>query len=151
MTQLNHVYVIKPPQKGQKDKVPRVLGLVDTWRFGEGSTPRESMKLHTLSPHSLHCPSLLAGWSLNCFLKSYLFLAVLGSLLLLGGFLWLQWAGSTLCLQGMGFSLWWFLSLQSTGSRHAGANSCCTWAQRSRLSGSRAQAQSWWCTGLAAS
>ena len=28
-----------------------------------------------------------------------------------------------------GFSLWWFLLLQSTGSRHAGFSSCGTWAQ----------------------
>ena len=32
-------------------------------------------------------------------------------------------------LQCVGFSLWWLLSLWSTGSRHVGFSSCGTWAQ----------------------
>ena len=44
------------------------------------------------------------------------------------GFLWLPGAESYSLLQCEGFSLWWVLSLQSTGSRHAGFLSCGTQA-----------------------
>ena len=37
-------------------------------------------------PHTLHSPSLLAGCSSDCFLKSYLFLAALGLCCCLGAF-----------------------------------------------------------------
>ena len=40
-----------------------------------------------------------------------------------------------------GFSLWWLLLLQSTGSRYAGFSSCSMRAQWLWLVGSRAQAQ----------
>ena len=50
-------------------------------------------------------------------------------LLLHAGFLWLQQAGGYSLLQCMGFSLWWLLLLQSTGSRLAGFSSCSTQAQ----------------------
>ena len=84
VAQLNHVYVIKPPQKGHKDKVPRVLGLVDTWRFGEGSTPRESMKLHTLSSHL--ALSISSSWLFLILFFKKLFLAELGLCCCLGAF-----------------------------------------------------------------
>ena len=51
-----------------------------------------------------------------------------GSLLLHASFLWLQRAGTALKLRYGGFSLWWRLFLQSTGSS--------------------VQAQEWWHTGL---
>ena len=62
--------------------------------------------------------------------KIYLFLfnffGCSGSLLLHAGFLWLWQVGYS-SLQYVGFSLWWLLSLQSTGSRHVGFHSCNTW------------------------
>lgn len=89
VTQLNHVDVIKPPQKGPKDQAPRVLGLVDTWRFGEGSTLRESMKLHTLPSHPAR--SVSSSWLfLRLFFKKLLIFGCAGSLLLLGAFLRVQ-------------------------------------------------------------
>ena len=57
-------------------------------------------------------------------------------------YLWLHWVFVAVCglslvaasggyslLQFMGFSLWWLLLLQSTGSRRTGFSSCGTWAQ----------------------
>ena len=65
------------------------------------------------------------------FLNIYLFI-----------YLWLHWvfvaahglslvaaSGGYSLLQCMGFSLWWLLLLQSTGSRHAGFSNCSVWAQ----------------------
>ena len=49
-----------------------------------------------------------------------------------------------------GSSLWWLLLLWSTGSRCTGFSSCGTWAQQLWLTGSRAQAQQLWHTGLVA-
>ena len=63
----------------------------------------------------------------------YLFLTVLG-LHCFVGFLWLQSRISSL-LARAGFSLWWLLLLQSTGSRHTGSRSCST---EFRSCGSRA-------------
>ena len=40
-----------------------------------------------------------------------------------------------------GFSLWWLLLLQSTGSRHTGFSSCGLWALEHKLSSCGAQAQ----------
>ena len=69
-------------------------------------------------------------------------------------YLWLCWVFVAVCglslvvvsrgsssLRCAGFSLWWLLSLQSTGSRHAGLSSCGTQAVDRRLSscGTRAQ------------
>ena len=57
-------------------------------------------------------------------------------------YLWLHWVFVALrwlslvvasegysSLQCAGFSLWWLLLWQSTGSRRAGFSSCGTWAQ----------------------
>ena len=38
-------------------------------------------------------------------------------------------SGGYSSLRCMGFSLWWLLLLQSTGSRRVGFSSCGTWAQ----------------------
>ena len=78
-------------------------------------------------------------------------------------FLWLHWvfvaahglslvvvSGGYSSLQCAGFSLWWLLLLQSTGSRHAGFSSCSTRAQQLWFAGSGAQAQQLWLTGLVA-
>ena len=79
----------------------------------------------------------------------YLFISgCIGSSLLCAGFLQLQASGGYSSLQCTGFSLWWLLLLQSMGSRCAGFSSCGTWAQQLWLSGSRAQAQQLWRTGL---
>ena len=53
-------------------------------------------------------------------------------------------------LRCVGFSLWWLLLLQSTGSRHTGFSSCGMWAQQWWLVGSRAQAQQLQRMGLVA-
>ena len=53
-------------------------------------------------------------------------------------------------LQRAGLSLRWPLLLRSTGSRRTGFGSCGTWAQQLWLTGSRAQAQQPWRTGLVA-
>ena len=58
-----------------------------------------------------------------------------GSSLLCTGFLWLGPAGTALSLRCKGCSLWWLLSLQSTGSRRAGFRSRGTQAQWLRLEG----------------
>ena len=50
-------------------------------------------------------------------------------------FLSLGWAGATLELRCMGFSLWWLLVFRSTGSRPVGFNSCGTQAQYLELEG----------------
>ena len=49
-----------------------------------------------------------------------------------------------------GLLIGWLLLLQSTGSRRVGFSSCGTWAQQLWLTGSRAQAQKLWHTGLVA-
>ena len=56
------------------------------------------------------------------------------------GFLWLERAGATL-QQGVGFSFWWLLMLQSMGSRARGLSSCSIWTPERRLTscGTRAQ------------
>ena len=59
-------------------------------------------------------------------------------------------SGGYSLLRCTGFSLWWLLLLQSTGSRRVGFSSCSTRAQLLWLTGSRAQAQQLWCTGLVA-
>ena len=59
-------------------------------------------------------------------------------------------SGGYSLLQCTGFSLWWLLLLQSTGSRCMGFSSCSTRAQQLWLAGSRVQAQQLWCTGLGA-
>ena len=59
-------------------------------------------------------------------------------------------SGGYSSLQCTGFSLQWLPSLWSTGSRRAGFSSCGMWAQQLWLTGSRAQAQQLWRTGLAA-
>ena len=48
--------------------------------------------------------------------------------------------GATLQLQYAGFSLWWLLLLQNTGSKHVSFSSCGLWAQLLWLPDSRAQA-----------
>ena len=55
------------------------------------------------------------------------------------GFLWLQRAETTLphgaqASHAGGFSCWWLLLLQSTGSRACGLSSCGSWALEHRLS-----------------
>ena len=50
-------------------------------------------------------------------------------------------SGGYSLLRCSGFSLWWLLLLQSTGSRRMGFSSCGTWAQYLWLMGSRVQAQ----------
>ena len=69
-------------------------------------------------------------------------------------YFWLCWifvaAQTFLQLWCLGFSLQWFLLLQSTGSRHTGFSSCGMWAQQLWLLGSRAQAQQLWHVGLVA-
>ena len=59
-------------------------------------------------------------------------------------------SGGYSSLQRKGFSLWWLLLLQSMGSRHVGFSSCGMQAQQLQLTGSRAQAQQLWHTGLVA-
>ena len=62
-------------------------------------------------------------------------------------YFWLRWvfvavrglslvvaSGGYSSLWCVGFSLWWLLLLQSTGSRHAGFSSCGSWAVECRLS-----------------
>ena len=62
-------------------------------------------------------------------------------------YLWLHWlfvavhglslvvaSGGYSLLRCTGFSLWWLLLLQSTGSRHMGLSSCGSWALGYRLS-----------------
>ena len=71
-----------------------------------------------------------------------------GSSLPYMGFSLVVASGGYYTLQCMGFSLWWLLLLQSTGSRHAGFSSCSTWAQQLWLVGFRGQTQ--WCMGLVA-
>ena len=76
-------------------------------------------------------------------------------------YFWLRWvfvaahelylvaaSGGYSSLQCAGFSLWWLLLLQSTGSRCVGFSSCGAWAQQLWLTGFRAQAQQLWLTGL---
>ena len=78
-------------------------------------------------------------------------------------YLWLRWVFVATCglslvaasrgyysLWCAGFSLHWILLLQSTGSTCVGFSSCGTWAQQLCLTGSRAQAQQLWYTGLVA-
>ena len=78
-------------------------------------------------------------------------------------YFWLRWvfvaarglsldaaSGGYSSLRCTGFSSWWLLLLQSTGSRHAGFSSCGTRAQQLWFTGSRAQAQQLWRTGLVA-
>ena len=75
------------------------------------------------------------------FLKEHLFI------------FWLHWVFVAACglslvaasggyssLQCMGFSLWWLLWLQSTGSRRTGFSSCALWALERRLSSCGARA-----------
>ena len=133
VTQLNHIYELKPPQKGQKDKVPRVLGLVDTWRFREGSTPRESMKLHTLSSHL--ALSISSSWLfLILFFKKLFIFSCAGSLLLLGGFLWLQRGAWASHCSGFSCCRAQALGMQApTGAAH-GLSSRGSWALELRLS-----------------
>ena len=91
--------------------------------------------------------------------NSYFFL----NLLILFTYFWLCWVFAAACglslvvvsrgyssLRCAGFSMWWLLLLQSTGSRRTGFSSCGTWAQQLWLTGSRAQAQQLWHTGLVA-
>ena len=59
----------------------------------------------------------------GCFFNSLVF-GCAGSSLLHAGFLRLWRAGATLSFQDEGFSLWWLLLLQSTGSNYAGFSSC---------------------------
>ena len=69
-------------------------------------------------------------------------------------FIWLRWVFIAACglslvaasggyssFRCSGFSLWWLLLLQSTGSRRTGFSSCGSWAPERRLSicGTRAQ------------
>ena len=68
-------------------------------------------------------------------------MAALGLLLRVGLSLLVANGGYSL-LRYMGFSLWWLLLLQSTGSRHVGFSSCGTRAQQLWLTGSRVQALS---------
>ena len=79
------------------------------------------------------CALLIFQSVICCFLlnkfKKYLFIFIFdytGSSFLYMGFLWLWWEG--LLSQSVGFWLWWLLSLQSTGSRRMGFNSCGSWA-----------------------
>lgn len=76
----------KPPQKGPKDQAQEFLVWWTRGRFrGEGSTLRESMKLHTL-PHTLHDPSSSVAVVLRLFFKKLLILAALGLCCCLGPF-----------------------------------------------------------------
>ena len=92
-----------------------------------------------------------------------LFLFLFFNLFILFSYFWLRWVfvavrGLSLVatsrgyslLRCMGFSLWWFLLLRSTGSRCTGFSTCGTPAQQLWLVGSRAQAQQLWRTHLVA-
>ena len=81
------------------------------------------------------------------FLEGTLFLFILFI------YVWLHWVLVAMCglslvtmsggyslLQCAGFSLWWLLLLQSTGSRHVGFSSCGTQALEHRLSSCGARA-----------
>ena len=65
-----------------------------------------------------------------------------------GGYSLLQCAGFS--LQCAGFSLQWLLLMRSMGSRRTGFSICGTRAQYLWLTGSRAQAQKLWRSGLVA-
>ena len=72
----------------------------------------------------------------------YLFIfGCVGSSLLHTGFLQLKASGDYSSLRCAGFSLWWFLLLQSTGSRCVGFSSCGSRALEHRLSSCGARAQ----------
>ena len=86
-------------------------------------------QLEEASPTSWSVYSHSKGQSLGVccfgFLFSHLkYLFIFGypeSYRLCAGFLWLQRVGGYSLLWYTGFSFWWHLSLQSTGSRHAGS------------------------------
>ena len=86
------------------------------------------LALKVLEMHG--CPSVLGNVFYFCFLI-YLFIHLFN--------FWLHWvlaaarglslvavSGGYSLLRDAGFSLWWLLLLQSTGSRHAGFSSCGT-------------------------
>ena len=81
----------------------------------------------------------------NFFFLTYLFnlfiFGCVGSSLLCEGFPLVAASGGYSSLRCAGFSLWWLLLLQSTGSRRTGFRSCSTRASVVWLVGSRAQAQ----------
>ena len=106
------------------------------------------------------CKDLDVCYIILFFLNSFLTYIYLFTYLF---YFWLHWvfvaahglslvvaSGGHCSLRCMGFSLRWPLLLRSTGSRHAGFSSCGTWAQQLWLTGSRAQDQQLWCTGLVA-
>ena len=78
-----------------------------------------------------------------CFWLHWVFIAVRGLSLVAG-------SGGYSSLLCTGFSLQWLLLLRSIGSRRTGFSSCSTWAHQLWLSGSGAQAQQLWHTGLVA-
>ena len=120
-----------------RDIVPlRELTVEPVWNF-------ERISLATL---------LGNGGRVHTVLTTFLFLFK-KNLFILFIYFWLYWVfvavhGLSLvaasrgysCLQRIGFSLQWFLLLQSTGSRHAGFSSCGLRALECRLSSCGAQA-----------
>ena len=84
------------------------------------------------------------------FIFIYSFLAALGLCCCAQAFSSCGEQGCYSSLRCACFSLWWLLLLRSTGSRHAGFSSCGMRAHQLWLTGSRAQAQQWWRTGLVA-
>ena len=71
----------------------------------------------------------------------YLFIWVLWVFIAAHGLSLVATSGGYSSLQRVGFSLWWLLLLQSTGSRHPGFSSCGSWALERRLSSCGAWAQ----------
>ena len=116
----------------------------------EVSFLNSSLSLHPCDPGFLHyCQESVSF----LFVFNLFIFGCVGSSLLSMGFLQLQrevGSGGYSLLWCVGFSWWWLLLLQSTGSRHAGFSSCGAQAQQLWLVGSRAQAQQLWRTGLVA-
>ena len=106
---------------------------------GEALSPVSAPRCDLLPP-SCHCQQARHLF----FLNKFIYLCI---------YFWLRWvfvaarglslvavSGGYSSLRCAGFSLWWLLLLQSTGSRHVGFSSCGSWALERRLSscGSRA-------------
>ena len=73
--------------------------------------------------------SFLQFFGFILFFIFYLFFYCVGSSLLHAGFSLVAASRGYSPLRCAGFSLWWFLLLQSTGSMQAGFSSCGTWVQ----------------------
>ena len=136
---------------------PKKRSLYDL-SFWPSSTLLSNSSPFPLSLVDLHCAVSSSFWCLQtfsmklCFINLfYLFIfGCVGSSLLPAGFSLVAASGSCSSLRCAAFLLQWLLLLLSMGSSRPGSSSCGTWAQQLWLSGSRAQAQQLWRTGLVA-